>query len=197
MWRKYCPENTPELQTETAVHCTCYKADNRSYREMTKGYVHLSQEVVPCLLRREKIISVFIYWVSVNVLKRVSLQIEKGPGSDLGEWWGWVEGRGPGEPQMVVALEMGEPKASHTWSSAGRHPAGHWSPNRLETEPLLDLGSRQSAREGIPGIPEGLGAQLAQFKEKSVKKRWGQFSWIFIKCNKWRSSLRAESWEGV
>lgn len=92
----------------------CYKAGNRSYREMTKGYVHLSQEVVSCLLRREKIISVFIYSVSVNILKRVPLQIEKGPGSDLGEWWGWVEGRGPGEPQMVAALEMGEPKASHT-----------------------------------------------------------------------------------
>lgn len=175
----------------------CYKVGNRSYREMTKGYVHLSQEVVPCLLRREKIISVFIYWVIVNILKRISLQTEKSPGSGLGEWWGWVEGRGPGEPQMVAALEMGEPKASNTWSSAGRLPAGHWSPKRLETEPLLDLGSRQSAREGIPEIPEGLGAQLAQFKEKSVKKCWGQFSWIFIKCNKWKSSLRAQSWERV
>lgn len=89
------------------------------------------------------------------------------------------------------------PKASNTWSSAGRHPAGHRSPKRLETEPLLDLGSRQSAREGIPEIPEGLGAQLAQFKEKSVKKCWGQFSWIFIKCNKWKSSLRAQFWERV
>lgn len=81
---------------------------------MTKGYVHLSQEVVSCLLRREKRINVSVYLLSVSILRSVSLQIEKGPGPDVGEQGGWVEGRDPGEAQTAVASETSEPKASHT-----------------------------------------------------------------------------------
>lgn len=53
------------------MHC---KAGNHSYREMTKGYVHLSQEVVSCLLRREKRVNVSISLLHVSILKHVSLQ---------------------------------------------------------------------------------------------------------------------------
>lgn len=78
--------------------------------------------------------------------------------------WRWVEGRGPDEAQTAVASEIAEPKVVYT-----RDSVGHLLPKRMEAEPLLDLGSRPSIREGAPETIEGVGAQLARLKRRRNK----------------------------
>lgn len=55
---------------ETAAHNMHHKAGNGPYREVTKGYVHLSQEVVSCLLRKEQRVNILMYPLSVSILKK-------------------------------------------------------------------------------------------------------------------------------
>lgn len=104
--KKYCLENT-QLQTECTAHST-HVADNCPYREMAEGYVHLSQEVVSRLLRREQRVNIPIYSLNVSILKNVFFtKRDEGPGPDAGVQWGWGAGR--------RETGNGEPKASHTY----------------------------------------------------------------------------------
>lgn len=59
--RIHYSENTSSCkQSEAAAHSVQQNARNRPYREMTKGHVDLSQEVVSCLLGRERRVNVSI-----------------------------------------------------------------------------------------------------------------------------------------
>lgn len=107
-------------QPEVTPHHRQQKAGDCPYREMIKGHVHLSQEVVSCLLRREQRVNVPIdFTVRWHSSKRFFANRDKGPGPDTGEPWGQAKADGPDEAHTAAALGTGEPQASHTGPSAG------------------------------------------------------------------------------